>query len=180
MVKAYFKLETLNDEVKALNKIKVGAIVTRLDCISYAGNYSGLEAFINSKGQMFFYLTPCREMIESHSKRYAEFCLTGGKNLNFGSIYKFAGYPEFAYSYPNKKPFLTNREPNPLYEFGNDLYLMVKSPDYSSIEVIIIEGGRNLSESHLQGLIDGFYESEINQLRSEAKPLYNYIGYSKK
>ena len=71
MIAGYYKLETLQDEVKAQNKIKTGAIVPRLDCTAHAGNYKGLEAFINQKGQMFFYLTPCREVIETNVKRYA-------------------------------------------------------------------------------------------------------------
>lgn len=177
MITGYYKLEALSDEVKALNKIKVGAIVQRLDCTFYAGNYKGLEPFISPKRQMFFYLTPCREMVETHAKRYAEFCLTG-QGLNFGSLYKFVDYPNFAYSYPNKKPFRADkREPNPLYQYGNDLYLIIKAPDYTTIEIIVFEGGRNLAEHYLQSLIDGDFDTEIQKLRDEAKPLFIYIGF---
>lgn len=177
MITGYFKLETLKDEVKVLNKIKVGAIVQRLDCTAQAGNYKGLEAFISPKGQMFFYLSPCREVVKTHAKRYAEFCLTSGKSLNFGSLYKFIDFPNFAYSYPNKKPFIgTKRDPNPLYSFGNDLYLIIKSPDYSTFEILIFEGGRNLAEHYLQSLIDGNFDAEIQTLRAEAKPLFEYTG----
>jgi hypothetical protein len=102
MLVQYLKLVVLPDEVKAQNGIKVGAIVPRYDCIAMAGNYKGLEAFTNHKGQIYFNLTPCREFIETNGKRYAEYCLTGGKSLNFGSLYKFIDYPNFAYSYPNK------------------------------------------------------------------------------
>lgn len=178
MITGYYKLETLQDEVKAQNKIKVGAIVQRLDCTAQAGNYKGLEAFISPKRQMFFYLTPCREMVETHAKRYAEFCLTG-QGLNFGSLYKFVNYPNFAYSYPNKKPFITvKREPNPLFPFGNDLYLIIKSPDYTTIEIFVFEGGRNLAEHYLQSLIDGDFDAEIQKLRDEAKPLFDYSGFN--
>lgn len=177
MIAGYFKLETLQDEVKAQNKIKVGAIVPRLDCTARAGNYKGLEAFINQKGQMFFYLSPCREVIETHGKRYAEYCLTGGKSLNFGSLYKFIDEPNFAYSYPNKNPFIgVKRERNPLYPFGNDLYLIIIAPDYSTFEILIFEGGRNFAEHHLQSLIDGDFDCEIQKLRTEAKPIFEYIG----
>lgn len=179
MIASYYKLESLSDEVKAQNKIKVGAIVPRLDCTKIAGNYKGLEAFTNNKGQMFFYLTPCREMVETNAKRYAEFCLTG-QGLNFGSLYKFIDYPNFAYSYPNKKPFITTkREPNPLFSFGNDLYLIIKTPDYKTIEILIFEGGRNLAESYLQRLIDGDFDTEIQKLRDEAKPFFDYHANSK-
>src|ERR1019366_1606758 len=125
MITGYYKLITLPDEVKAQNKIKVGAIVPRLDCIAIAGNYKGLEAFVNAKGQMFFYLIPAKEIVETHRKRYAEYCLTGGASLNFGSIYKDLEYPEIAYSYPNKNPFIgKDKKPNPLFPFRDDLYLM--------------------------------------------------------
>lgn len=176
MIKAYYKLETLSDEVKAQNKIKVAAIVPRLDCTLYAGDYQGLEAFKNGKGQMFFYRTPCREVIETNRKRYAEFCLTGSNSLNFGSLYKFTGHPEYAYSYPNKKPFLNRKLPNPLFPFGNDLYILFMSEDYNHIEIFIVEDGRNLAECYLQNLIDGSFDTEIFRLRSEAKPMYNYNG----
>ena len=177
MLVHYSRLVVLPNEVKAQNGIKVGAIVPRYDCIAVAGNYKGLEAFTNHKGQMYFNLTPCREFIETNTKRYAEYCLTGGKSLNFGSLYKFIDYPSFAYSYPNKNPFLgQKREPNPLYSFGNDLYLILTDKEYTYFEILVVAGGRNLAEHHLQLLIDGYYEAEIQKLRMEAKPIFNYEG----
>ncbi len=176
MIKGYFKLVQLPNEVKAQNGIKVGAIIQRNDCIEYAGNYKGLEPFINAKGQMYLNLTPCREFIETNAKRYAEYCLTGGKSLNFGSLYKFIDYPNFAYSYPNKKPFLgKERKPNPLFSFGNDLYLILTDNEYSFFEIFIIEEGRNLAEHYMQLFINGYYEAEIQKLKAEAKPFFNYI-----
>jgi hypothetical protein len=183
MIVQYLKLVMLPDEVKAQNSIKVGAIVPRYDCISSAGNYKGLEAFTNHKGQIYFNLIPCREIIETNGKRYAEYCLTGGKSLNFGSLYKIIDYQNFAYSYPNKKPFIgQKREPNPLFPFGNDLYLMLTDVEYTFFEIMVIEGGRNLAEHYLQLLIEGNFDTEILKLRVEAKPIFEYIGlnaYSK-
>lgn len=177
MIGGYYKLVALTDEVKAQNGIKVGAIVPRYDCIAMAGNYKGLEAFTNYKGQIYFNLTPCREIIETNGKRYAEYCLTGGKSLNFGSLYKFIDYPKFAYSYPNKKPFIgQKREPNPLYSFGNDLYLMLTNNEYSFFEILVIDGGRNLAEHYLQLLIEGYFDTEIQKLKVEAKQIFEYVG----
>jgi hypothetical protein len=179
MIEGYYKLIALPEEVKAQNGIKVGAIVPRFDCTEISGNYRGLEAFTNHKGQMYFNLTHCREFIQTNSKRYAEYCLTGSKSLNFGSLYKFAGYPNYAYSYPNKKPFIgQKREPNPLFPFGNDLYLILTNKEYSFFEILIIEGGRNLAEHYFQDLINGAFDSEIEKLRAEAKPFFNYFGQS--
>jgi len=177
MLVQYLKLVILPDEVKAQNGIKVGAIVPRYDCIAMAGNYKGLEAFTNYKGQIYFNLTPCREIIETNSKRYAEYCLTGGKSLNFGSLYKFIDYPNFAYSYPNKKPFIgQKREPNPLYSFGNDLYLILTDNEYSYFEILVIDGGRNLAEHYLQLLIEGYFDTELQKLKVEAKQIFEYVG----
>lgn len=177
MIKGYYKLESLTDEVKAQNKIKVGAVVKRLDCTAYSGDYRGLEPFYNSKGQLFFYLIPSRELVETHSKRYAEYCLSA-QNLNFGSIYKFSDFPCYAYSYPNKNLNISNSVlQNPLFPYSNDLYLMIKSHDYSTIEILIIEGGRNLAEHYLQCLIEGEFNTELEKLRLIAVPMFQYNGY---
>jgi hypothetical protein len=179
MISGYYKLITLTEELKTQNKIKVGAIVPRLDCVQYAGKYEGLKPFMNSKGMLFFNLTPSREIIETHGKRYAEFCLTVN-SLNFGSLYKFCDQPNYAYSYPNSKPTIgKQRNPNPLFTFRNDLYLMIIAPDYSQIEILIVEDGKNFAEPYLQNLIDGVFDEEIEGLRKAAKPMFEYIGYAK-
>ena len=78
MIGAYFKLAILPDEVRAAKKIRSKA---RLDCIVFsdmvAGNYRGLTNFVNHKGQLFFYKTPCRDFVTTDSKRLAEWSLTG-------------------------------------------------------------------------------------------------------
>jgi hypothetical protein len=179
MISGYFKLVTLSEEIKTQNKIKVGAIVPRLDCVEMAGNYKGLAPFMNSKGMLYFNLTPSREIIETHGKRYAEFCLTVN-SMNFGSLYKFLDLPNYAYSYPNSKPTLgKERKPNPLFNFRSDLYLMIVEPDYSQIEILIVEDCKNLAEEYLQSLIDGYFDEEIERLRKEVKPMFEYIGYAK-
>jgi hypothetical protein len=179
MISGYYKLVTLSEEIKTQNKIKAGAIVPRLDCVEMAGNYKGLAPFMNSKGMLYFNLTPSREIIEAHGKRYAEFCLTVN-SLNFGSLYKFFDQPNYSYSYPNSKPTIgKQRNPNPLFTFKNDLYLMIVAPDYSQIEILIIEDCKNYAEHYLQNLIDGIYDEEIDRLKKEVKPMFEYIGYAK-
>lgn len=173
MITGYYKLVALPDEVKTLNKIRSKA---RLDCIEYAGNYTGLTIFVNKPGQLFFYKTPARDITEANSKRVAEWCLTNG-SLNFSSIYiEDFDFSEFGYGYPNAKPKLSNGETNPLFHFRNDGYLFIVNKDYSQIEILIIADGRNLINHYYQHLIDGNFETEIHKLRSEAKPFFNYIG----
>ena len=178
MIGAYFKLALLPDEVRASNKIRSKA---RLDCIVYSdlvkGNYKGLTNFVNHKGQLFFYKTPCKDFVTTDSKRLAEWSLTGN-GLNFSSIYiDDLDYPEIGYGYPNASRLLSNGSINPLFEFRNDGYLFVMNKDYSEIELLIIPDGRNLISSYYQKFIDGGFDDEVRQLRLQAKPFYQYDNF---
>jgi hypothetical protein len=177
MIGAYYKLATLPDEVRAANKIRSKA---RLDCISFtdmvAGNYKGLTNFVNHKGQLFFYKTPCRDFVNTDTKRLAEWSLTNG-SLNFSSIYiDDLDCPEIGYGYPNANRLLFNGSQNPLFEFRNDGYLFLINKDYSEIELLIIPDSRNLISSYYQKLIDGGFDDELASLRNEAKKFYQYEG----
>lgn len=175
MIGAYYKLTTLPDEVRAANKIKSKA---RLDCIAFtdmvAGNYKGLTNFVNHKGQLFFYKTPCRDFINTDSKRLSEWSLTGN-GLNFSSIYiDDLDFPEIGYGYPNANRFLSNGSPNPLFTFRNDGYLFLINKDYSEIELLVIPDGRNLISSYYQKLIDGGFDNEVRQFRQQSQIFYLY------
>jgi len=174
---AYYKLVLLPDVVRASNKIRSKA---RLDCISFTdkvpGNYKGLTNFVNHKGQLFFYKTPCRDFVNTDSKRLSEWSLTGG-GINFSSIYiDDMDFPEIGYGYPNAKRLLSNGSENPLFEFRNDGYLFILNKDYSEIELLVIPDGRNLISSYYQKMIDGGFDDEIRELRIETKPFYRYDG----
>lgn len=177
MIRAYFKLALLPDEVRAANKIRSKA---RLDCIVFSDmvteGYKGLTNFVNHKGQLFFYKTPCRDFVTTDSKRLAEWSLTGN-GLNFSSIYiDDLDYPEIGYGYPNASRLLSNGSINPLFEFRNDGYLFVMNKDYSEIELLIIPDGRNLISSYYQKFIDGGFDDDFRQLRLQARPFYQYDG----
>jgi hypothetical protein len=177
MIPLYYKLASLPDEVRAKNKIRSKA---RLDCISFsdmvAGGYKGLTNFVNHKGQLFFYKTPCRDFINTDSKRLAEWSLTGN-GLNFSSIYiDDLEFPEIGYGYPNANRLLSNGSQNPLFELRNDGYLFLINKDYSEIELFVIPYGRNLISSYYQKMIDGGFDDVVRELRKQAKPFYNYDG----
>jgi hypothetical protein len=178
MIGAYYKLVRLSDEVREANKIRSKA---RLDGVSFTdmvvGNYRGLTNFVNHKGQLFFYKTPCKNFVTTESKRFAEWSLTGN-GLNFSSIYiDDLDYPEIGYGYPNASRLLSNGSINPLFEFRNDGYLFIINKDYSEIELLIIPDGRNLISSYYQKLIDGGFDDELAGLRKQAKPFYQYDGF---
>jgi len=173
----YYKLALLSDEVRATNKIRSKA---RLDCVSFtdkvAGSYKGLTKFVNHKGQLFFYKTPCRDFVNTDSKRLSEWSLTGN-GLNFSSIYiDDLDFPEIGYGYPNAKRLLSNGNENPLFEFRNDGYLFLINKDYSEIELLVIPDGRNLISSYYQKMIDGGFDDEVRELRKQAKLFYKYDG----
>lgn len=170
-IAGYFRFEQLSDEVKSANGIRSKA---RIDCVKYAGNCTGLTNFVNSKGQLFFYLTPAREIITADSKRIADWSLTNNSQ-NLSSIYiEDLDYPNLGYGYCNSNRLLSNGLPNPMFQFRNDGYLFLVNPDYSVIELLIVPDGRHLISLHYQKLIDGGYDSEIKTLRDEGKPFYSY------
>jgi hypothetical protein len=179
MIKVYCRFILLSDVVRAENKIRSKA---RLDCISstdlVAGGYKGLTFFVNDKrhkGQLFFYKTPCKDFVNTDSKRLAEWSLTNG--LNFSSIYiDDIEFPEIGYGYPNANRLLSNGSPNPLFEFRNDGYLFLMNKDYSEIEILIIPDGRNLISSYYQKMIDGGFDDEVRKLKEQAKFFYPYNG----
>jgi len=177
MIGAYYKLAALPDEVRDANKIKSKA---RLDCISFTdmvvGNYKGLTYFVNHKGQLFFYKTPCRDFVNTDSKRLAEWSLTSN-GLNFSSIYiDDLDCPEIGYGNPNANRLLSNGGINPLFEFRNDGYLFLINSEYTVIELFVIPDGRNLISSYYQKMIDGGFDDEVKQLRQQAKIFYQYDG----
>ena len=129
-----------------------------------------------TKSSYFFYKTPCRDFVNTDSKRLAEWSLTGG-SLNFSSIYiDDTDCPEIGYGYPNAKRLLSNGSKNPLFEFRNDGYLFLINKDYSEIELLIIPDGRNLISSYYQIMIDGGFDNEVRELRNQAKAFYKYDG----
>lgn len=175
MIKAYFMLEILRDEVKKAHGIRSKA---RLDCIRFAdevpGGYTGLDNFINNKGQLCFYKTPVKSFANADYRRLAEWSLTNN-SLNLSSIYiEDADFPQYGYGYPNANRLLSNGLLNPLFPHRHDAYLFICNPDHTTIELLVIPEGRNLISAYYQRLIDGDLDSEINRMRKQSKPYFNY------
>jgi hypothetical protein len=173
MIAAYFKFESLTDEARAKHGIRSKG---RIDCTAYTNpnNYLGLIDFINAKGQMYLYKIPAREFVKANSKRLAEWALSNGK-LNLSSIYfEDTDYTEYGYGYPNANRLLSNGQPNPLFTYRNDCYLFLINPSLTTVEVLVIANGRNLTGAYYQRLIDGELDSELEQQRAQAKPFFDY------
>ena len=177
MIAAYYSFQCLSDEIRAANGIRSKA---RLDCVAFAdrvsGGYKGLLPFLNKKGQLCFYLTPARDVVNSNSKRRTDWTLTQN-SLNLSSIYKEdTDYPDLGYGYPNHKRRLSNGQPNPVFEWANDGFLFLSNSTYSAIELLIIPDGRHLITAYYNSLIDGAMDEQINEMRQQARPYYPYQG----
>ncbi len=175
MIQGYFKFATLTEEIKKLHKIKSA---TRLDCIAFTDNglneLNGLTNFVNSKKQLIFYKTDARQFVKANNKRIAQWALTGN-GLNFSSLFIEIAYPQFAFGSPNSKELLRNGEKNPMAMFKSDGYLFILNSDFSEIEVLILPSCAHLIELLFQQLLDGNFDEEIEALRKQARPFFNYM-----
>ena len=170
----YYRFIALPEEIKKTHNIRSKM---RLDCIQYAGDYSGLSPLVNHKKQMFVYKTPARDFVSADSKRITEWSLTKS-SLNITSLYnEDLDYPELFYGYPNGRRKLSNGSENPFYPYRSDAYLFISDKEVEDLEMLIIPEQRNIISSWYQMLIDGELDEEIKQLRADTKPFYEY-GYS--
>ncbi|MFD3001462.1 hypothetical protein ACFS7Z_13915 [Pontibacter toksunensis] len=173
MLAAYYRFEVLPDDVKAKHKIRSKA---RLDCTVHSNptGYKVLIDFINHKGQMYLFRIPANGFIKANTRRLAEWSLTNG-SLNLSSIYiEDTDFPEYGYGYPNANRLKSNGDANPLFLYRNDCYLFLTNKDLSLIEVLVIAEGRNLVGAYYQRLIDVKLDQEIEQLREQAQPFFDY------
>ena len=171
----YYKFVMLPDELKANHKIKVGASIPRYDCISYAGEYEGMDAFINGKGMFMLYLLESEKTIKANVKRLSEFVLKGSRSLNFTSLYfEDVQSPNLCYGYPNGKPMLSNGLPNPLFQFRADLYLISLKEDFTEFEVLVFKNQKGFASDYLQGLYNGEFEDILCEFRNNSKIFYKY------
>lgn len=178
MFDCYIKLQQLPDEVKRVNKIKVGAKIPRLDCVAMAGYYEGLKPLFSAKGQLKFYLVETRGLINSSDQRRAGYFLMGDKSINFSSVFlQDFGTDQkrsFGYGEPNNNPELKNGEPNPMKPFCEDAYLFITDPTFSEVEILIIRRGRYLIQGYLKQLANGAFNDALKAMREQANPIFNY------
>lgn len=183
MFSAYFRLEQLSDSVKTLNRIKVGAKVPRYDCTALAGYYKPLDALKNAKGQLFFYLSETRGIINSSDQRRTDNFLQASKDsFNFSSIFMldYTASPLIGYGNANgNRTFGKVGKTNPFFECKNDGYLFVISQDWQQIEVLVIPDGKHTIYGNAKELADGRYFEALESMRKTAKPIYNYITKAK-
>lgn len=175
---AYFKFERLTTEQRITFKIKSEK---RIDCTATYNsiNYRGLDTFINYKGMMYLYPTTNSTTYNSNSIFASDISLSGS-GYNFSSILTDCVDCNKGYGYPNPQHLLSNGKLNPLYNYKDDLYLFIFKKDLSTVEVIVVLGGKKHYNSIYQAFLTGEFDYKINELRSLSRSLFDYsIGESK-
>ncbi|MBL1320242.1 MAG: hypothetical protein COA63_004175 [Methylophaga sp.] len=155
-ITAYYQLEKLPEATKTQFNIKSKA---RLDCVAHFNllDEQPLSQFISKKKQMYFYCSAPENYIIANAKRISDLGLThGSKNLS--SIYiPNIDHPEYGYG-----------------DFANDCLLFKLNNDLSAIDVFIIKNGKTLKRQYFQLFIDGELDDEIEAIKQQAKPFFNY------
>ena len=141
---------------------------SKYNCTGFKDDTNRLRRFVNQKrfkGQLYLYLSDAGTVVDTSSRRMAKWLLVTCTKENFTSMYIFdPELPQFQYGYPDK------RKPN-LY--NDDLYLFLVNDDYSTIELFIIPNARNFVPTICTKFLNGEYDTDIEELRNEAKPFFN-------
>ncbi len=155
-ITAYYQLQKLPADIKKEWKIKSSA---RLDCTRHFNllDDKPLNQFVNRKGQMYFYCSAPENYVTAKAKRISDIGLThGSKNLSSIFIPNLE-YSEYGYG-----------------DYGNDCLLFKLSNDLSSIDMFLIKNGKHLKKQYFQQFIDGELDEEIEQIKQQAMPFFNY------
>lgn len=142
------------------------------------GDYPPMKEIAGRDGHVYFYLLDSRNCRCNKDNAPAK-RLQGKSSLNFSGLfgyhYQDGKISGFAYGYPSdKKTFGSDEKPNPFYLYKNDGYLFIIHKEAnedrpSSIELLIIEGGRPLVAEYCKSLLMGGYKDKLEQLREVAK-----------
>ena len=187
----YLKCENLKSEVKTKHKIKADAKIPRVDATYQAGYHEALEAIKNDKGMIYFNVIGTDVgNIGSTDRRRADVCLKSPTAGNFSSIYMLElGVEDEIVGYGNPsgaeyfKPKKTKRadgtiktvaRPNPFYKYRNDGFLFIAKPDFSVLEIIIVQNGRFYIQSEAKKYADGQMNDVLATLRAAAQPVFQY------
>jgi hypothetical protein len=153
---------------------KAGASVPKYTITAQAGYYPAMDQLKGREGQISMYLT---EKLKE-GDRVPSMRLQAKNSLNFTGLKeyfingKLSGY---AYGYPDdRKTYSKKNLPNPFYECKEDSYLFFvhqneKEPGSpTSIELIVIEGGKVLIAAYCKQLQMGGFNDILQALREQA------------
>lgn len=178
---AYYCFEQLTDDIKKRNGIKVGAKVPRFDCTKAVGYYPPMDALKNKKGQLFTYLSLTNGIINSPDERRADRFLQAKDSFNLSSIFILGrglvdGLGIVGYGNPNgSRAFGKGNATNPFFEYRDDGFLFLASPDWQTIEMIVLPKSKYTIIGNAKELADGVYNDALELLRENARPIFSYI-----
>jgi hypothetical protein len=171
----YAKLEMLSSIFKEKNKLQPSK--SRFDCTLSNGEYNGIKPFMNAKGMLFLDLRTQKDFVKIKKERMTEFSLVG-KSMNFSGLYfEEIQNPNYGYGYPNGKPLLNSGAINPTFEYRNDLFLFIVNKEFTEIELLVIKDSKGFASDYLQLLCNGELDAQIEELRMNAKPFFDYGIY---
>jgi hypothetical protein len=136
-----------------------------------AGYFKPLTAIKSAKNEIVMY---CQRNDECNPNSKAEISLQCKGSVNFSSIYlldikikeTLIGHGE-----PPQTKELKGNKQNPFYENRMDGYLFLISPDYRTIEILIVPNERYLIQGIAKQLLDGQFEEALKQMRDTAKSI---------
>lgn len=178
----YLKFEQLPDDVKARHNIKVGPKVPRYDLTRYAGYYKPFLSLKNKKGQIVLYLNNTKGVIDSADQRRADRFLMGKGSLNLSSLYLLDSSTQpngggfVGYGNPHREATFgkKTKAPNPFNGFKNDGFLFLITPEWKTIEMLVIPDGINTILGNAKALADGFYNEALKTMRATSKTFFQY------
>jgi len=166
MFSCYLKMERRQSIIK---KTGLESKTPRYIATAQAGYCRFWESIKNAKGEIIMFHQrndKCNPNSTSETRLQCK-----GSN-NFSSVYldnlkiseTLIGYGE-----PLQTKTLKNGKPNPFYDSRADGYLFLITPDFNTIEILVIPQGRQLIRGYAQKLSDGQLNEALNELRKLAK-----------
>jgi hypothetical protein len=186
----YLKAENLKSEVKAKHKIKVDCKIPRVDVAAQAGYYEPLQSLKNPKGMLYLNVIGADGIINSSDRRRSDVWLQCS-GINFSSVFiltdlcsdnEIIGYGnpgDCAYFKPKTVKCAdgttkTKERPNPFYNYRNDGFLFIAKPDFTVIEIIIVQNGKYSILSEARRYASGQMNDALAALRTAARPIFQY------
>jgi hypothetical protein len=175
MFSCYLKMERR----QSLKKDGTEGITPRYVVTANAGYFKPLQAIESPNGDVVMYH---QRNEKCNPNSTAETRLQCKGSVNFSSVYLEdlkVGETLIGYGEPPQNEMLKPKKgkngklierPNPFYDNRADGYLFVMSPDFNTIEILIVPNGRQLIRGYTAMLADGQLNEELEQVRKSAFP----------
>lgn len=177
-ISAYLKLAQLPEYRNVKRK---GVIEQRkqprYDLTHVAGYWEALERLKNYKGRLYFNFISTdkneyRKKDGTTPEYYLQCTPAKSKTINFSGIrFQYSDDKEisFASGEPSDRQILKTGVINPMYDQCNDGFLFLFPEDMQTLEILIIESGRQRIDIHRKHLSLGGFDEALQQLRQQAR-----------